>query len=552
MADIKLQPTDRCVLDYGTTETSLSTTLNRAIILKQEPILSAGEYLYEGSISVLFDGEVTSVTIYKNASSPAAATFSYSISGNTVTFSCRYNTPNDYGSIYSATVNALINYTQTVENKREVFQIKNNSGMILWNKCKSININFDTDMISSIQYDITDGYGGSIEEITESGTYYINTGDRWENIVVHPQDGYAVSSDDLTDAYNAGLLDLTDIANLTLNNFEPLTINITAESSSTLEKPIITHTLLMPTSSTITLHNPNSVAVTYSGTTTLSYSTSSSTVTTWSGTLTAGATTTKAVTFAGNSGSHSLGTIITFTSGAETASDGINDLIVMPASIDSKPWIYLWKKTDADTTIMARINNDNDYAVTVSGRRSEYDRDDEGGDIIMWDEDYSFVIDANSYKDTYVSGGQVNSAYYYGITATFTRGSATSSSVFESVSGDTTATSPDAPTSILDPEECAATITMLEWTDANQEMADWEVEVEWYNPNNYSVLTTVVIYDAASSEKIRVSSIETGANTQGSATLTVNGASQDAITIDVYFNRDNLQSNIVNFEDTLS
>jgi hypothetical protein len=37
-----------------------------------------------------------------------------------------------------------------MENKQEVFQIKNNSGMILWNKCKPIDINFDTNMISSI------------------------------------------------------------------------------------------------------------------------------------------------------------------------------------------------------------------------------------------------------------------------------------------------------------------------------------------------------------------------------------------------------------------
>lgn len=231
MADIKLQPTDRCVLDYGTTERLFSTNINKGMTL-----LSMGgidSMLYKGSTTATFDGEVRNVTIYKNSSSPSDATFTYTISGNTVTFSCKYNAPSGSSSIpMSASVSATVTYIQTMENKQEVFQIKNNSGMILWNKCKPININFDTNMISSIQYDATDGYGGSQYEITKPGTYYIVTGDRLENIIVHPQDGYVVSSDDLTDAYNAGLLDLTDIANLTLGDFAALELYIEAEEET--------------------------------------------------------------------------------------------------------------------------------------------------------------------------------------------------------------------------------------------------------------------------------------------------------------------------------
>lgn len=546
--DINLQPTDRCVLDYGTTSISRAQTVNKGITLLS--IGGVGEtMLYKGSTTVTFDGEVQNVTIYKNSSSPSDATFFYSISGNKVTFNCRYSVSSGSSTIpTNATVSAVVYYTETTENKKEVFQIKDNNGNYKWLKCKPVTINFDTNMVDSIECLFNTVTGGSSNiNIDTPNTFLVPAGGYMWDFGVYPKDGYNITSGNIAD------IDLDDVANLTLDDFEPLTINITAESNVTLEKPVIAHTLLMPTSSTITLYNPNSVVVTYSGTTTLSYGTSSVTVATWSGTLAAGATTTKAATFVGDSGSHTLATTVTFTSGAETVGSSINDLIVMPASIDYEPQIYLWKEDSGyGDEICARITNNNDYAVTVSGYKSEYDRDDEGGDIEMWGDDYSFVIDANSYKDTVVSGGQVNSAYYYMLTATFTRGSATSGSVTESVSGGTTATSPDAPTSILDPEECAATITMLDWTDESTQMADWEVEVEWYNPNSYSVLATVVIYDAESSEKTRVSSIETGANTQGSATLTVNGASQDAITIDVYFNRDNLQSNIVNFEDTLS
>ena len=53
MADIKLQPTDRCVLDYGTTTTTGTTTEKLTVTMKNNSGASGGAlgYIYEGSVT---------------------------------------------------------------------------------------------------------------------------------------------------------------------------------------------------------------------------------------------------------------------------------------------------------------------------------------------------------------------------------------------------------------------------------------------------------------------------------------------------------------------
>lgn len=231
--DINLQPTDRCVLDYGTTSLSRSQRFTKDMTL-----LSTGgteTMLYKGSTTVTFDGEVQSVTIYQNLSSPSDAIFSYSISGNTVTFNCNYSASDQGSTPTSATVNASVTYAQTVENKKEVFQIKDSNGNYKWFKCKPVTINFDTNMIEDIEWSANEVTTGGGSTANEPGIYYIRAGGSWSDIVIHPKDGYTVSLDDLTDAYNAGLLDLTDVANLTLNDFAEIIVNIEAEEDAVID-----------------------------------------------------------------------------------------------------------------------------------------------------------------------------------------------------------------------------------------------------------------------------------------------------------------------------
>ena len=238
--EIKLQPTDRCVLDYGTTVNYSNTTINQGIILERGVMSPIGEYLYKGSSTFeLLDGEITSVSLYTNASTPSGATFSYSISEDkkAVTFSCRYSTINDYGSWYGATANAKISYKQTIENKREVFMICGDEGKILWRKHKPVYVVFDESQIFMVEIDETDNYtgsGGGVE-FTESGEEgLIPTGTIWTVARVHCRDGYELDAIEFNGVVGT-TIDLTDVANLTLNDFKEVEIAVHAKDTAAVD-----------------------------------------------------------------------------------------------------------------------------------------------------------------------------------------------------------------------------------------------------------------------------------------------------------------------------
>lgn len=431
MSNINLQPTDRCVVKkLGTiSETNTVTrTITARKISSFTGLDGVTNVLYEGTGNFTTAHPIKSVTLAEKqlAGGPS---YTVTVTGEKsyqISVSVQYTFNNGASVSLNCSVKEETEYVGEVE--KEVFQIKDNKNNYLWFKKKPVTINFDTTMIDSVDLDENLITVGGTAHISIPRTQYLPAGGWIHFYSPIPKDGYRITSGDIAE------IDLSDVTNLTLEDFDPLTINITAEP--VLEKPVVKHTLLMPTSSTITLYNPNSVAVTYSGTTSLTYSTSNSTLATWSGTLAAGATTTKAVTFTGASGSHTLGTTITFTSGTATISNNISDLIVMPSSI-SAPVIYLYKVGEGQgASIYADITNTNDYAVTISGTRSDYiiNRED-GTETKYWSEDYSQIIDANSTTTIQVSGSQFWDTHYYGLTATASRGTATSAQAYDSIYG---------------------------------------------------------------------------------------------------------------------
>ena len=239
MADINLQPTDRCILksmgivarEETTTNTHMVTASSTGISII-DPETGVETTRYEGSLTVSFSlGKITNVTTtFVNTGIVKLSSLTHTDNSYTIKI---YSIIGGKGATIPVTVTYQVESEGEIEN--EVFQIKDSNGKYKWFKCKPVTISFDTNKIEVIEWEENAVEVGGGADTNEPGTYYIRAGGSWSNIAVHPKDGYVVSSNGLTDAMSQGLLDLTDVANLTLNDFEPLTLNITAEEMVTVD-----------------------------------------------------------------------------------------------------------------------------------------------------------------------------------------------------------------------------------------------------------------------------------------------------------------------------
>ena len=133
MADIKLQPTDRCVLDYGiTTVKTIKTTTKPLMKIQmtrwESPNFDGGTtYIYDASnVRYSFtEGKIISCSI--SISIPVGTTVSnVSFTDNSYTFSCTYRAGSvNQGTTLLATGTATIEYEveESVSVIREVFII---------------------------------------------------------------------------------------------------------------------------------------------------------------------------------------------------------------------------------------------------------------------------------------------------------------------------------------------------------------------------------------------------------------------------------------------
>lgn len=233
MTDIKLQPTDRCVLDYGTTTTTTTTTEKLTVTMKNSSGASGGAlgFMYTGSVTQRFtSGKIVSVQL----AVPSAAGTEFTvtkISDIAYRVVAERLTTIYEGASLSEIVMIKVTYTKEVVDKREVFQIYDDEGKMLWCKHKPVYVVFDESQIAMVEMDETDDRGGGgLVEFTESGEEeLIPAGWVWTVFKVHCREGYELDTIELNGVAGT-IIDLTDIASLTLDDFEEVEIAVRAKA----------------------------------------------------------------------------------------------------------------------------------------------------------------------------------------------------------------------------------------------------------------------------------------------------------------------------------
>lgn len=238
MADIKLQPTDRCVLDYGTTTTTTTTTERITITMQNDSGTSGGSFgfVYKGSVTQRFtNGKIVSVQLA--STSIAGTEFTVTkISDIAYRVEAQRLSTTYEGASISEAVMIKVTYQKEVADKREVFMIYDDEGKMLWCKHKPVYVVFDESQIAAVTFDTTDisGGGGGVD-FTESGEdELIPAGEVWTVVTVHCRDGYELDTIELNGVVGT-TIDLTDIASLTLDDFKEVEIAVRAKATAQID-----------------------------------------------------------------------------------------------------------------------------------------------------------------------------------------------------------------------------------------------------------------------------------------------------------------------------
>lgn len=482
MSFFNLQPTDRCVVKKLETISETNTVTRTIRARKIESFVGL-----DGATNVFYEGTGDFTTTYPIKSVKCiekqlvgGPSYTVTVTGEKsyqIRVSVQYAFNNGEYISLNCSVKEETEYIGEVEKEVYVIQ-EEGEPYCAWQKAKPVTLNFDTSTIDSVRWEEDTGFyqGGGGNATSSPITFSILAGGYAKGFEVYPKQGYVVTSESIPD------IDLSNVAALLPRDFLAETFNITAYAE--LAQPVITHTLIMPTSCTISIYNPNAYEVTIYGTTKLQDGT---VITQWGGiTLAAYARTTKNVTFSESSFYQTLTTTITFQAeDGKLSTTNIVSADIAPAMIEHLPVVRVYKVgAGQDTEIHAAITNNNNYAVTVGG----YHTCDDGITTIDRTSISAFDLEANSTK-TLTLHTQVYLDYYYCANITFSRGSVTSTTVSGFVRGSET------------PELEAP---RYEWLDvyANEESSTFMLDVNVGNINDVDCTLHIDIYKDGSTTPV--------------------------------------------------